>query len=144
MALLAEAGIAWVQPGIEALDSRLLRLLNKGVQAAQNVLLLRWCREQGLAVSWNLLWGAPGEEDSWHTETAGLIFRPVHLQPPRGLVRLRFDRYSLYHSRPQDFGIRLRRARFLSLVYGLPEKDLEDLPISSSRPNPCRPLPGRA
>jgi ribosomal peptide maturation radical SAM protein 1 len=127
VALLAEAGITWVQPGIEALDSRLLRLLNKGVQAAQNVLLLKWCREQGLAVSWNLLWGAPGEEDSWHAETAGLVSKLVHLQPPRGLVRLRFDRYSPYHSRPQDFGIRLRPARFLSLVYGLPEKDLEDL-----------------
>ncbi len=142
VALLARAGITWVQPGIEALDSRLLHLLNKGVGAGQNVLLLKWCREYGLAVSWNLLWGAPGEDDSWHAETARMVSRLVHLQPPRGLVRLRFDRYSAYESRPQDFGIRLRPARFLPLVYGLPEEDLADLAYSFEQAEPAPPPAG--
>lgn len=127
VALLARAGITWVQPGIEAIDTRVLRLVSKGVQASQNLLLLKWCREHGLGMSWNLLWGFPGEDDSWYGETARLIPYLVHLHPPRGMVRLRYDRYSVYQSRPEDFGIRLRPAEAMGLVYGLPEEDLEEL-----------------
>ena len=137
VALLARAGVSWVQPGIEALDSRLLRLLGKGVEAVQNVRFLKWCREQGLAVSWNMLWGFPGEEDEWYADTARRLPDLVHLQPPRGLLRLRIDRFSTYQSRPRDFGIRIRPARFQSWIYGLPEADLEDLGYYFELENPA-------
>lgn len=127
VALLAAAGITWVQPGVEALDSRVLRLISKGVQGGQNLLLLKWCREHGLGISWNLLWGFPGEEDAWYADTARIVPHLVHLHPPRGLVRLRYDRYSVYQARPDDFGLRLRPTRTMALAYGLPDEDLEDL-----------------
>ena len=37
VALLADAGIRWIQPGIESLDDRVLPLLAKGASAATNV-----------------------------------------------------------------------------------------------------------
>ena len=40
---LRDAGVAIIQPGIEALSSPLLRLMRKGVTAEQNIRLLRYC-----------------------------------------------------------------------------------------------------
>ena len=54
---LGDAGIRFIQPGIESLSSRVLRLMEKGVRASQNVNLLRWCRYYGIDVSWNIIWG---------------------------------------------------------------------------------------
>lgn len=76
--LLHRAGIRWLQPGIESLHSGVLERMEKGVQAWQNVQLLRACRELGVRLSWNLLWGFPGEEDGWYGEMAALLpSRPV-------------------------------------------------------------------
>ncbi len=46
--LLAAAGLRWLQPGIESLDSRLLALMGKGARAWQQVQLLKLAREHGL------------------------------------------------------------------------------------------------
>ena len=43
---LRRAGITSIQPGIESLSSRLLSLINKGVQARQNLMLLRYARQR--------------------------------------------------------------------------------------------------
>jgi len=42
-----DAGIMWVQPGIESLHSEVLALMDKGIQGWQNVQLLKWARELG-------------------------------------------------------------------------------------------------
>jgi ribosomal peptide maturation radical SAM protein 1 len=52
---LALAGVGELQPGLESLSSAVLRLMNKGVRAAQNVNLLRWARYYGMSVGWNIL-----------------------------------------------------------------------------------------
>jgi len=58
--LLADAGARWVQPGIESLDDNALRLIGKGNSALMNLQLLKWSREFGVDVSWNILCGLPG------------------------------------------------------------------------------------
>jgi radical SAM superfamily enzyme YgiQ (UPF0313 family) len=58
---LADAGVKWIQPGIESLDDEVLRLMRKGVSAIQNITLLRMCREYGIEVTWNIIGGLPGE-----------------------------------------------------------------------------------
>lgn len=55
--VLAAAGVTNLQPGIESLSSHVLRLMDKGVRAVQNVNLLRWARYYGIGVGWNILWG---------------------------------------------------------------------------------------
>lgn len=102
---LKNAGIVAIQPGIEALSSRLLRRMKKGVQARQNLMLLRYARAAGLHLSWNLLWGFPGDEREAYEETATIVPLLHHLQPPSAFGRLGLDRFSPYFLQPSAFGV---------------------------------------
>jgi ribosomal peptide maturation radical SAM protein 1 len=125
--LLRRAGILWLQPGIESLHSSVLELIDKGVQAWQNVQLLKASRELGVRLSWNFLWGFPGESDAWYAEMAAWLPALEHLQPPSGVVRVRYDRFSPYHQRPGKFGLSLTPAAAAAHVYPLPLQELLDL-----------------
>ena len=85
---LQRAGITFIQPGIEALSSRLLTLMDKGVKGRQNLMLLRFARAAGVSLYWNLLWGFPGDDVKAYEETLGILPLLHHLQPPRGLWHL--------------------------------------------------------
>lgn len=122
---LAAAGVRWIQPGIESLDSRILRLMRKGCTAAQNLQLLKWSRQLGVRVSWSLLCGFPGEDDAWYKEMAEWLPLVSHLQPG-GAVTLRFDRYSPYFTHPESFGLRLTPSELYRYAYPLAEPDLHN------------------
>ncbi len=102
---LAAAGIHSIQPGIEALSTRLLRRMRKGVSAYQNLQLLRYGRAVGTYLSWNLLWGFPGDELEAYTETLELLPLLSHLQPPGALGHLVLDRFSPHFFDAEAFGI---------------------------------------
>jgi ribosomal peptide maturation radical SAM protein 1 len=125
--MLKRAGISWLQPGIESLHSAVLELMDKGVQGWQNVQLLKWSRELGIRLTWNLLWGFPGEEDAWYAEMAEWFPALEHLPPPGGASRIRYDRFSPYQKRAADFGLALRPIPAMAHVYPLGEPDLADL-----------------
>ena len=92
--LMARAGVTSLQPGIESLSSHVLGLMRKGVRAVQNVNLLRWSRYYGIDVSWNLLWGFPGETEQDYAEQAAAIPHLLHLQPPGETSRIWLERFS--------------------------------------------------
>jgi ribosomal peptide maturation radical SAM protein 1 len=141
VALLRQAGVTWIQPGIESLHSEVLRLMDKGVQGWQNVQLLKWAREFGLRMSWAILWGFPGEQDDWYRHMADWIPLLEHLQAPSGLIRLRYDRYSVYHNQAQQLGLKLWPISAMSFVYPIEEKHLDDLAyffISEGSPDAFR------
>ena len=102
---LTRAGIMAIQPGIEALSSRLLRRMKKGVQGRQNLMLLRYARSAGLQVFWNLLWGFPGDELETYQDTLAIVPLLHHLQPPSVLAHLSIDRFSPYFFQPTEFGV---------------------------------------
>jgi ribosomal peptide maturation radical SAM protein 1 len=102
---LKRAGIVAIQPGIEALSSRLLRRMKKGVQARQNLMLLRYARAAGLQLYWNLLWGFPGDELEAYKDTLAIVPLLHHLQPPSGFGHLSIDRFSPYFFQPVEFGV---------------------------------------
>jgi ribosomal peptide maturation radical SAM protein 1 len=91
---LRRAGVRALQPGIESLSTSVLRLMRKGTRAAQNVNLLRSARAAGVDVSWNLIWGFPGEDPAEYERQARLVPRLHHLQPPGGFGRIWLERYS--------------------------------------------------
>lgn len=128
--LLAEAGVRWIQPGIESLDDNALRLIAKGNSAWINLQLLRWASEFGIQVSWNILSGMPGESDSWYAEMARWLPAIFHLEPPSGVNRVRYDRFSPYQIRPADFGLKLQPSRAYEYVYPLPRELLMRLAYS--------------
>ena len=92
--LMAQAGVTHIQPGIESLNSRVLRLMCKGVRAIQNVNLLRWAQYYDINVDWNLIWGFPGETDQDYAEQASVIPHLFHLPPPVHAGRIWLERFS--------------------------------------------------
>jgi ribosomal peptide maturation radical SAM protein 1 len=107
--ILAAGGVTHLQPGLESLSSHVLRLMDKGVRAAQNVNLLRWARYYGISVGWNILWGFPGETPEDYAEQAAAIPHLVHLQPPASADRIWLERFSPLYRQPERFRLRHRR-----------------------------------
>lgn len=105
---LQKAGVLWIQPGIESLHDEILELMDKGNSAAMNVELLRNCKELGIRVDWSILCGFPGEEDDHYREMAAWVKTISHLEPPIGVFRIRYDRFSPYHSNPGKYGVKLK------------------------------------
>lgn len=91
---LKAAGVNRIQPGIESLNTEILNLMRKGVRGLQNVQLLKWCRQLGIGVSWNLLWGFPGERAGAYAEMDTLVQKLTHLEPPGAHGAIRLDRFS--------------------------------------------------
>jgi ribosomal peptide maturation radical SAM protein 1 len=104
--MMAQAGVVAVQPGLESLSSPVLRLMRKGVRAAQNVNVLRWGQYYNLHVSWNVIWGFPGETEQQYKEQADWIPHLVHLRPPIAALRIWMERFSPLYMRQDEFGVR--------------------------------------
>lgn len=102
---LKEAGISSIQPGIESLSTRVLKLMKKGVSAAQNISVLRDCRSFSIDVSWNLLYGFPGELAEDYLNSIQMLPMLVHLSAPNSFSPVVFDRFSPYFDNPDSFGI---------------------------------------
>lgn len=103
---LAEAGIRSLQPGIESLDSTLLKLMRKGSSATGNLELLKWCRVHDVDPTWFLLYGFPNESDASFDSTRTLCDQIHHLPPPRHANPVIVDRFSPLYTRRESFGLR--------------------------------------
>lgn len=102
---LKAAHVTAIQPGIESLSSHILRCMDKGTKAHQNIALLRYARLLGVRVSWNLLGGFPGDRAEDYEHLAELLPYVVHLEPPDTFSFVRFDRFSPYFDAPERYGI---------------------------------------
>jgi ribosomal peptide maturation radical SAM protein 1 len=102
---LKAAGVVAVQPGIEALSSSLLRRMDKGVTARQNIALLRYARSAELSLFWNLLYGFPNDQLWEYEQTLALIPLLRHLEPPSSVHRLSIDRFSPFFKSPEKYGL---------------------------------------
>ena len=133
--LLAEAGVRWIQPGIESLNDDLLCLIGKGNSSTMNLQLLKWAIEYDIDASWNMLSDIPGGSDIWYKEMAEWLPAIFHLQPPTGLIRIRYDRFSPYHKTPQAYGLTLAPSRAYQYVYPFPLDTLMRLAYSFENHN---------
>jgi len=104
--LLAAAGVLRLQPGLESLSSGVLALMRKGVRAVQNVNVLRWARYYGIDVTWNIIWGFPGETPDQYASQADLVPQLAHLAPPEAFGRFWLGRFSPMFTDAESFGIR--------------------------------------
>jgi ribosomal peptide maturation radical SAM protein 1 len=104
--LLKDAGVAVIQPGIEALSTDLLRLMKKGVSASQNLALLRYARSVDVSVNWNLLYAFPRDEEAHYEQTLEILPSITHLSPPSGACHLSIDRFSPYFDHALDYDVR--------------------------------------
>lgn len=107
---MSEAGIKAIQPGIESMSSRILKLMRKGVTMLENVRCLKWSRYYGIAVAWNILTGFPGETEADYDQQLYVLRCLRHLQPPsrKACTRIMLTRFSPYFT-DDSFPVRNRR-----------------------------------
>ena len=122
---LADAGVTWIQPGIESMHSEILRLMRKGTTATQNVKLLRACAQYGVTVAWAIIANFPGEEDDWYFEMADWLPAIQHLRPG-GLTALRFDRFSPYFADPARWDLSLTPAGPIRELLPVPPEEVAE------------------
>lgn len=124
---LKQANIKAVLPGIETFSTPLLRLMNKGVNARQNLLFLRHARSLGIYCDWLLLWGFPGDRADMYTEVLRILPLMRHLQPPRRASPMFLARFSTYFEERQSYN--LRHVRPWEAFYQVfpPEAQIEKL-----------------
>jgi magnesium-protoporphyrin IX monomethyl ester (oxidative) cyclase len=115
--LMSEAGIRFVQPGIESLDDGLLKALAKGTTTRKNLEMLKWALEVGIDVVWNLLCEIPGETDEPYHKMAEWFPLVEHLEPPRSLLPILIERFSPYHVRPEQYQLNIAPDRAYAFVY---------------------------
>jgi ribosomal peptide maturation radical SAM protein 1 len=114
---LAAAGVTQIQPGIESLNSEILRMMKKGVTAIQNVQLLKWCFEYDVEPSWNILHGFPGEQPNQYDNLASVCRLLFHLPPPAGITPVIFERFSPYHFNAAQYGLKLKPFPIYEMLY---------------------------
>lgn len=124
---LADAGVVSVQPGIENLNGRVLKIMDKGVTGCLNVRMLRDAETSGVSVSWNYLYGFPGETDEDYLDVIAQLPALHHLAPADGSTRIAIERFSPFFNRPELGFSDLRPAPQYQLIYDLPESELMDL-----------------
>ncbi len=125
---LAQAGVAEIQPGIEAMSDHVLELMRKGTVAVRNVQLLKWCREFGVGADWNLLYGFPDETADDYAETLDVLRSIPHLQSPTAVGPIRLDRFSPFHEDAAGFGMeRVRPLDAYRHLYPVAPDTLNDI-----------------
>ncbi len=126
--VLATAGVRALQPGIESLGDAILALMRKGVTGLQNIQMLKWCREVGIHVYWNVLWGFPDEPPEEYERMARLVPLLTHLPPPLAYGTIRLDRFSpLFRDRHRFGLVDVEPLAPYRHVYPLPDSALLNL-----------------
>jgi ribosomal peptide maturation radical SAM protein 1 len=127
LAVMADAGVAWIQPGIEALSTASLRLMKKGSTVFVNLRLLKNCLRFGIDPIWSLLVGFPGESAEVYEQYVRDLPLVTHLRPPKGVAAIHFDRYSPYHFRAQEYGLKLKPVDYYGYCFPFPESSIENM-----------------
>ncbi|MGP4081468.1 RiPP maturation radical SAM C-methyltransferase [Pseudalkalibacillus sp. R45] len=108
--LFRDANFRTIQPGIESLQTSVLKLMNKGVTMIQNIQLLKWSKEYGVLPIWNILYGFPKEDPEEYQQLPELIKKLTHLTPPGSVAQIRLDRFSPYFNNHKENGLTSVRA----------------------------------
>ena len=104
--LMQQAGVTDIQPGIESFSTELLMLMNKNTSRIRHVQFLRWCKEYGIHLSYNVLAGFPGEQVEWYHDMTAFVPHIVHLQPPVGNMHyVEMHRFSPLFQAKEQFGV---------------------------------------
>lgn len=128
MEILKSKGITVIQPGIEAMDSSILKLMRKGVTSVKNIKTLRNGAIAGIYTHWNLLFGFPGEQEDPYLHYEKMLPALFHLIPPDVMATVRFDRYSPYHMQAKEYGLDLKPMEIYYYLYpDISEEDMMNL-----------------
>jgi ribosomal peptide maturation radical SAM protein 1 len=111
------AGVVGMQPGIETYNTRLLRLMNKGVTSMQNVVLNKWATYYGIVIHYGILYRIPGEREEDYRDLLRVLPHLYHLQPPAYVQEISLDRFSPYFEQADRYGISFRTSADWHYLY---------------------------
>jgi hypothetical protein len=99
--------------------------MKKGVTGLRNVQLLKWCKEYGIEVDWNILYGFPGETREDYETILRMLPAIRFLQAPTVIGPLRLDRFSPYFDHAAENGlVNLRAMASYRHLYPFPTESL--------------------
>lgn len=125
---IKNAGVKFIQPGIEALDSTVLKLMKKGVTSTQNIRFLKDATSLGMSILWNLLIGFPGESEDYYINYKNQIPHLFHIHPPDVVGGVNFSRYSPYHTFAKQYKLELEPHPTYQYLYpDLPQETLNKM-----------------
>lgn len=125
--ILSRAHVKAVQPGVEALNTSTLKLMKKGTSVFQNLRLLKSCVTYDVSPAWNILIGFPGEHEEVYQKYMTDVPLLTHLPPPSGVFLVRFDRYSPYFTKAQEYGLHLVPVDYYELTYPFSRESLMNM-----------------
>lgn len=102
---MSAAGVSKIQIGIESLSSSLLKKLNKGTTAIQNLEIMKHCEGLGIANNANLILHFPGSDLADMDETLRNIEFAAFFRPPT-LVPFWLGHGSSVYDDPAAFGVK--------------------------------------
>jgi ribosomal peptide maturation radical SAM protein 1 len=102
---MKQAGVTELQIGIEALSTRLLKKMNKGTTAIQNLEIMKNCEELRLTNASNIIVEFPGSEPADVAETLRTLDYALPFQPLQA-VRFWLGLQSPVWKTPQKFGLK--------------------------------------
>ena len=115
---MRRGGLFSVQPGVESLSTRILKIMKKHTTGMRNVELIKWCTYYGIHNFYNILVRFPGETPEDYQVQCDVIAKIPHLQPPYAIVKARADRGSPMYSEPESQSItRLRPAACYEYIF---------------------------
>lgn len=143
--MMAKAKMRWLQPGIESLSDKTLKLMRKGATGMQNIQLLKWCAESGVRITWNWLFGFPGEDEGEVPGYSRLGAAIHHLDPPSSSEVLFLERSSPYFNDPDEWNLNpIRPAAAYHHVYPWPSESLDRLAFFFEAPHFDSKMAGQA
>lgn len=126
--MLADAGSTILQAGIENLSLHILKLMRKGTTPLHNIRLLKWCKQYGVNVGWNIIYGFPGEVSQDYAKILELSQLIIHLHPPSCVGPFRMDRFSRTFDNADELGlINIRPEKTYKYIYPFDNEILFDL-----------------
>ncbi len=125
--ILSDARVKVIQPGIESLATSTLKHMKKGTTSFNNISFIKSCMKYDVFPAWNLLIGFPGERNDVYKKYLEDIPKLVHLSPPNGTFPVRFDRYSPYFKKTEEYGLKLAPLPFYEMIYPFPKESIYNM-----------------
>ena len=115
--VLCNAGVTAIQPGLEALSTATLRLMNKGTSAFSNIRFLKRCSKFPIFVGWNIVIALPREDPGTYEKYLEDIPKITHLPPPFMAHPVEYVRFTDYFENPEQHGLDLEPEPYYFLTY---------------------------
>jgi len=125
--MMKKAGVTEVQIGLEALDTRLLRKMNKGVRLIDNLQIMKHCEDLGIRSRSFLILGFPTETQADIDRSLKAIDFACAYEPPREIGPFSLREGSPVDQSPQQYGIYATRdiGLFSDVLYLPDEKGMD-------------------